>query len=194
MRMGVDLLPRIDDSRTLAMVYSGAMMKRGRWRRIAACMVDPCPPEVVAHERYNQASSQRGIPRPQPLRGTRSTATSLDPMQTAAILSRWTRREEVEVREGKRGYPYLSPEDSARDRGNDALDFRQWWRASLAGCCCRRNRDDMRGPTGSDSSARAMSGCQWAPDVRMTMCGERQRLGPRQRDSQGGPNGYSRPR
>jgi hypothetical protein len=152
--MGVDLLPRIDDSRTLATVYSGAATKCGHRRRIAAQTVDPCPPEVVAHERYNQASPQRGIPRPQLLRGTRSMAASLDPAQTAAILSRWTRTEEVEVREGKRGYPYLSPEDSARDRGNDALDFRQWWRASRVGCCCRRNRDDMLAPTCSDSSAR----------------------------------------
>jgi hypothetical protein len=39
--------------------------------------------------------------------------------QAAALLSRWTRREVVEVREGKRGYPYLSPEDSARDGDND---------------------------------------------------------------------------
>jgi hypothetical protein len=46
----------------------------------------------------------------------------LEPAQTVAILSRWTRREVMEVREGKRGYPYLSPEDSARDRDNDVPD------------------------------------------------------------------------
>jgi hypothetical protein len=48
-----------------------------RLRRIAARTTDLRPPEVVAHERYNQASPQHGIPRPQPLRGTRSTAAAV---------------------------------------------------------------------------------------------------------------------
>jgi hypothetical protein len=56
------------------MVYGGATRKRGRRREIAARSADLCPPEMVAHKRYNKANPQSGIPRPQQLRGTRSTA------------------------------------------------------------------------------------------------------------------------
>jgi hypothetical protein len=77
-----------------------------RRQQIVARTADLRPPEVFAHDRYNQASPQHGLPRPQPLRGTRSTA--------AAIFVSVNAKGEVEVREENRG---LSPRLSVYSQG-----------------------------------------------------------------------------
>jgi hypothetical protein len=77
------VVPTIATRTSPATAYGGAATKRGHRRRIAARTADLRPPKVVAHERYNQASPQSNIPRPELLRGTRSTVADLAALDMA---------------------------------------------------------------------------------------------------------------